>query len=90
YGSVGIGAIPLTGSETLNFSVRLEDPTRPATDEQLYGSIVTVTVINSKTGSIYKETLAPIFSHEGFLFGKNMKLGLDHIMVDTSDEHSGH
>ena len=90
YGSVGIGAIPLTGSETVNFSVRLEDPTRPASEEQLYGSIVTVTITNPETGSTYTETLAPIFGHEGFLFGKNMKLGLDHFADDTGDGHDGH
>nr|NIR66718.1 hypothetical protein [candidate division Zixibacteria bacterium]NIS48256.1 hypothetical protein [candidate division Zixibacteria bacterium]NIU16373.1 hypothetical protein [candidate division Zixibacteria bacterium]NIV08492.1 hypothetical protein [candidate division Zixibacteria bacterium]NIW40950.1 hypothetical protein [candidate division Zixibacteria bacterium] len=39
YGAIGIGAIPLSGNETINFSVRLEDPTLEAHAQPLYDAL---------------------------------------------------
>ncbi len=85
YGALGMGALPLAGDETINFSVRLEDPTIAADLEPLFGSIVTVTVTNPESGQTLIQTLKPLYGHEGFHFGENMFLGLDDLGSGTVD-----
>lgn len=84
YGAVGMGAIPLSGDETINFSVRLEDPKLPAHQEPLFGSVVTVSVTNTGTGETVVETLRPMYGHDGFRFAQNMRMGIDHLPGDTT------
>ncbi|MCH9025398.1 MAG: hypothetical protein IH931_08705, partial [candidate division Zixibacteria bacterium] len=76
YGAVGMGMLPQSGNETINFSLKLDDPTVEAHEQPLAGSIVTLTVINVEAGSTTIKTLKPIYGHEGFYFGENMHLGL--------------
>lgn len=90
YGALGMGMLPLAGDETINFSVRLEDPTIAAGLEPLFGSIVTVTVTNPETGRTLTQTLKPLYGHEGFHFGENMFLGLEDIGTDTAHTDDGH
>lgn len=90
YGALGMGALPLAGDETINFSVRLEDPTIAAGLEPLFGSIVTVTVTNPETGQALMQTLKPLYGHEGFHFGENMILGLDNLGAETDHTDEGH
>lgn len=90
YGAIGMGAMPLSGNETVNFSIRLEDPTVVASGEQLYGSVVTVSVTNTETGVTISETLTPMYGHDGFTFAKNMKLGMGHATGEAPAEDDGH
>lgn len=90
YGALGMGMLPPAGDETINFSVRLEDPTIQAELEPLFGSIVTVTVTNPETGQTLTQTLKPLYGHEGFHFGENMVLGLDDLGTETVHTDDGH
>ena len=85
YGAVGMGLLPKSGNETINFSVKLDDPTVEAHEQPLAGSIVTLTVINAETGSTIIKTLKPIYGHEGFYFGENMHLGLGEHTANAGD-----
>ncbi|MCH7690540.1 MAG: hypothetical protein IIA17_05795 [candidate division Zixibacteria bacterium] len=89
YGAVGMGMLPKSGNETINFSLKLEDPTIEAHEQPLAGSIVTLTVINVEAGSTTIKTLKPIYGHEGFYFGENMHLGLGEHGADDGggDDH---
>ncbi|MEE8405205.1 MAG: hypothetical protein V3S17_07415 [candidate division Zixibacteria bacterium] len=82
YGAVGMGMLPKSGNETINFSLKLEDPTVEAHEQPLAGSIVTLTVINTEAGSTTIKTLKPIYGHDGFYFGENMHLGLEQHVAD--------
>ena len=80
-----MGRFPKAGNETINVSVRLDDPTVEAHEQPLAGSIVTWTVINAETGSTIIKTLKPIYGHEGFYFGENMHLGLGEHTANAGD-----
>jgi uncharacterized protein involved in high-affinity Fe2+ transport len=91
YGAVGIGQVPLTGGETINFSLRLEDPTAEAHGQPLFGSIVTLTTVNGSTGKTVTKMLVPKYGAHGFHFGNNMDMDLDHIEGEHDPGHDdGH
>ncbi len=88
YGAVGTGTIPLSGAETINFSVRLEDPTIGAHGQPLYDAVVNVVVQNPESGKTVSGTLKSIYGHHGYYFGDNMMLGpLGHIGDGNGHEH---
>lgn len=96
YGAVGIGEIPLEGTETLNFSVKLSDPTTVAHAQPLFGSVVSVSVYNNSTQETVISLLEPMWSEHGFHFGQNMMLNLGHVTGGeehddgADDGHGGH
>lgn len=91
YGAVGTGAIPLSGNETINFSVNLEDPTISAHGQPLYDAVVNVIVQNPESGKTAAGTLKSIYGHYGFYFGENMMLGpLGHIDGGDGHDDDGH
>lgn len=74
YGAFGMGHLPVSGSETISFSVRLEDEAVEASGE---GEViahcdVTATLINEETGASLVTTLSPIYGEHGFHYGANI------------------
>lgn len=96
YGAVGIGEIPLAGDETINFSVKLSDPTTEAHGQPLFGSVVSVSIHNGTTQEDVTSLMEPMWGEHGFHFGQNMMLNLGHVMGgedhddDDDDGHGGH
>jgi uncharacterized protein involved in high-affinity Fe2+ transport len=90
YGAVGMGLLPLEGNETVNFSLRLEDPAVDAGGEPLFEALVTTTVINGRTGESSIGMLDAMYGDHGFHFGHNMHLGLGHIDEGPHDEGGEH
>jgi len=93
YGAIGIGEIPRDGDETINFSVKLTDPTTEAHNQPLFGSVVSVSVHNGTTGETSTSLMNPMWSEHGYHFGQNMMLNLGHIAGDTGhveDTTGGH
>ncbi len=92
YGAVGIGEIPLEGNETVNFSVKLSDPTTEAHAQPLFGSVVSVSVYNGTTLETTHTLMAPMWGEHGFHFGQNMKLNLGHVTGGdgNGNGHGGH
>ena len=74
YGAVGMGVIEPAEDHTINFSVRLEDPTIGAEAQYLYDASVTMTVRNEEAGETETRTLKPIYGHHGFYYGENMMM----------------
>jgi uncharacterized protein involved in high-affinity Fe2+ transport len=89
YGAVGMGMVPLTGEETINFSLRLEDPSIEAHGQPLYGAMVSVTARDNDTGRVMTSVLKPMYGSHGFHFGDNMMLGFGHHHggPDEDDDH---
>lgn len=96
YGAAGIGEIPLEGTETLNFSVKLTDPATPAHAQLLFGSVVSVSIHNNTTQETVISLMEPMWSEHGFHFGQNMKLNLGQVTggeehdEEVDDGHGGH
>lgn len=95
YGAMGMGALPLTGEETVNFSVRLEDPETPASGdgEMVAHGAVKATVTNDATGVAVTRTLAPMYGAAGFHYAANF--ALPQVVsggeaVEDHDDSDGH
>ncbi|HKJ66457.1 MAG TPA: hypothetical protein VKA68_00730, partial [bacterium] len=82
YGAVGMGVIEPAEEHTVNFSVRLEDPTIKAEAQHLHDTSVTMTVRNKDTGESETKTLKPTYGPHGFYFGENM-------MMEILGDHQG-
>ena len=89
YGAVGMGMLPLRGDETINFSLRLQDPNVESHGESLFESAVVVTVTNGRTGHTATGMLDPMYGEHGFHFARNMDLGLGHLH-EEHHEDGGH
>jgi uncharacterized protein involved in high-affinity Fe2+ transport len=79
YGAVGIGEIPNNGDETVNFSVKLSDPTTESHGQPLFGSVVSVSVLNGTSMETTTSLMNPMWNEHGFHYGQNMMLNLGHI-----------
>lgn len=90
YGAVGIGEIPLEGDETINFSVKLSDPTTEAHGQPLFGSVVSVSVYNGTTLETTHSLMEPMWGEHGFHFGQNMALNLGHVTGGEEGGDDGH
>lgn len=90
YGAVGLGALPLSGNETVNFSLHLSDPTVESHNEPLFESIVTATIVNHTAGTTTSQVLKAMYGEHGFHFGENMHLGLGSVMGGGGHDDGGH
>jgi uncharacterized protein involved in high-affinity Fe2+ transport len=74
YGAVGLGQLPLNGDETINFSVRLEDPTVEAHEGSLFNCSVIINMINNENGKQVSHVIGPMYGDHGFHYGTNMSM----------------
>lgn len=84
--AVGTGMVPLTGQETLQFSLRLEDELILPEGENLYYSSVIIKIINTETGETFERVLKPSYGENGFHYAANMSI--PDGGVKTSGEHT--
>lgn len=88
YGAVGMGTLPSSGDENVNFSVRLEDPTMHSPGQILYDAGVNITVMQPESGESSSCTLKSVFGGHGFYFGGNMKVDISGLADSTEDDYS--
>lgn len=96
YGEFETGVLPLklTGQETMNFSVRLEDLASPAegVGQRITHSRVEVTVMNTDPGKTVKKILYPMYGKKGFVYAANFSLpgGLAVVGAGTAGDPTMH
>lgn len=89
YGAVGIGEIPREGDETVNFSVKLSDPTTEAHGQPLFGSVISVSILNGTTLENVTSLMNPMWGEHGFHFAQNMMLNLGHVTGGLGHDDDG-
>ena len=87
FAAIGTGAIPLSGAETLQFSVSISDASISPEAENILYSQVIARITNNETGDTTEKVLVPVYSEHGFHYAGNVSLPEGHGMVDSTDDH---
>lgn len=74
FAAIGTGAIPLTGQETVQFSLSVTDASILPEAENIPYSSVTVKITNDATGETRERILYPVFGPDGFHYAANFSL----------------
>ena len=85
--AIGTGAIPLSGAETLQFSVSISDSSIIPEAENILNSQVIARITNNETGSATEKVLVPVYGPNGFHYAGNVSLPKGQAQV-TTDDHS--
>jgi len=88
YGTLGMQWEPLTGEETIRFSLEIENSSIDYDRMPIYGSQVQISIRHEASGDTETTTLKPIYGHHGFYFGENMNLEMmDDAMHNDDGSH---
>lgn len=74
FAAIGTGAIPLTGEETVQFSLSATDASIMTEAENIPYSSVTVRITNDATGETSERILYPCYGADGFHYAANFPL----------------